>query len=183
MKTKAQKQEDVKAAGEKLARSKTMVFTDFGRVTSEDMRKLRREMKAIGAELSVVKKRLLNVLFKEKGIDYDARQFEGPVGTVFAEGGLDTVAGTIHKFFAGLGADAKSKEESMKKILGAYDLEAKAPMTREFVMMVGKLPSREVLLGQLFGTIAAPIQAFMYILQQKSAQPQASAELAEANKQ
>lgn len=170
MKTKAQKQADVKAAGEKLERSKTMVFTDFGRITAEDMRKLRREMQKTGAELSVVKKRLLNVLFKEKGVDYDARQFEGPVGTIFAAGGLDTVAGAVHKFFAGLGADAKAKQESLKKILGAYDLDAKAAVTRETVIMVGQLPPREVLLGQLFGTIAAPLSALMYILQQKSEQ-------------
>lgn len=160
----------MKAAGEKLGRSKTMVFTDFGRVTAEEIRNLRREMKAAGAELSVVKKRLLNVLFKEKGVDYDARQFEGSVGTVFAAGGIETIAGAIYKFFSGLGADAKAREESVKKILGAYDLEAKVPVPGETVIMIGKLPSREVLLGQLLGMFAAPMSQLMYTLQAKSEQ-------------
>jgi large subunit ribosomal protein L10 len=170
MKTKVQKQEDVKAAGELMAKSQTLLFTDFAKVTSEDMRKLRRAVKEAGGELKVVKKRLMGVLFKEKGIDYDMRQFDGPVGTIFAEKGLDTIGGPVYKFFQGLGADAKAKEESAKKILGAYDLTAHAGVPRETVMMIAKLPPREVLLGQLLGMFAAPMSQLMYTLQTKSEQ-------------
>ncbi len=184
MKTKAQKKEDVKAAGELAAKSKTLLFADFGKITAEDLRKLRRVVKEAGGELKVVKKRLMNVLFKEKSIDYDLRQFDGPVGTIFAEHGLDRIGGPILKFFQGLGADAKGREESVKKILGAYDLAANAAVPRETVMAIAQLPPREVLLAQLLGQLLAPLQAFMYILQQKAAQgpaaPAASAPAAEA---
>jgi large subunit ribosomal protein L10 len=170
MKTKAQKQEDLKKASELFDKSKTLIFTDFGKIAAEDLRELRRVVKEAGGKMAVVKKRLLNVLFKDKGVDYDARQFEGSVGTIFAEGAIDTIAGTVHKFFAGLGADQKARLESEKKILGGYDVAAKAAIDRETVVMVGKLPPREVLLGQLLGQMLAPVQAFLYILQQKSEQ-------------
>ncbi len=168
MKTRKQKEADLKAAGDLMAKSQTLVFTDFGSVASKEMQNLRRAVRAAGGEFKVVKKRLLGVLFKEKGIDYDVRQFDGSVGTVFAEKGLDTIGAPIYKFFHGLGADTKAKAESVKKILGAYDLEAKAGVPRETVMMIAQLPSREVLLSQLLGMLSAPMSQLMYTLQQKS---------------
>lgn len=168
MKTRIQKQQDVKEAGELIGKSKTLVFTDFGKVSAEDMRKLRHEVKGAGGKLTVVKKRLLNVALKEKGIDYDLRQFEGSVGTIFAEGTIDTIAGTVHRFFSALGATALAREESAKKILGGFDLEKKEALDRATVIAVGKLPSREVLLGQVLGMLAAPMSQLLYTLQQKS---------------
>jgi ribosomal protein L10 len=120
--------------------------------------------------MKIIKKRLMNVFFKEKGIDYDLRQFDGPVGTIFAEQGLDKIGAPILKFFQGLGADTKSREASIKKILGAYDLAAGASVSRDNVMAIAQLPPREVLLAQLLGQLLAPLQAFMYLLQQKAAQ-------------
>lgn len=170
MKTKAQKQEDLKAAEEMLGKSQALVFADFGKITAENMRQLRRTVKENGGELKVVKKRLLNVLFKDKGIDYDVRQFDGSVGTIFSKGAIDQIGGPVYRFLAGLGADAKSREASSKKLLGAYDLQAKAAMDQATVLMIGRLPSREVLLGQLLGMLAAPMSQLMYTLQQKSEQ-------------
>jgi large subunit ribosomal protein L10 len=176
MKTKVQKIADVKAAGELASKSKTLLFADFGTITAENLRQLRRIVSEAGGEMKIVKKRLMNVLFKEKGIDYDLRQFDGPVGTIFAEEGLDKIGAPVLKFFQGLGADNKSREASVKKILGAYDLAAGASVSRETVMAIAMLPPREVLLAQLLGQLLAPLQAFMYILQQKAAQgPEAPA--------
>lgn len=168
MKTKAQKQEDLKIAGELLRKSKIMVFADFGKVSAEGMRALRKIVKENGGELKVVKKRLLGVLFKEKGIDYDVRQFEGSVGTIFSGNGLDKIGGPIFKFFTSLGADVKSRAESVKKMLGAYDLETKMGVPQETVLMISQLPPREVLLGRLLGMFAAPMSQLMYTLEQKA---------------
>lgn len=170
MKTKAQKQTDLAAAKAKLAKSQTLLFADFGKMSAEDMRKLRREMQTSGAAFAVVKKRLLNVLFKEQGIDYDARGMDGQIGTIFAEGAIDTVSGPLYRFLNSLGTDQKTREAAVQRILGAYDLGAKSAIERETVMRIGTLPPREILLAQLFGMLAAPIRAFLYILDQKSKQ-------------
>jgi len=170
MKTKAQKTEDVKNAKAQLAKSKTLLFADFAKMSAEDLRKLRREMDKSGAKFAVVKKRLLNVLFKEEGIDYDARGFDGQIGTIFAEGAIDTVSGPLYRTLQGFGTDAKTREAEAQRILGAYDLEAKAPIERDLVMRIGTLPTREVLLAQFLGMLAAPVRSFLYLLDQKSKQ-------------
>lgn len=170
MKTKAQKQEDLKKAKDRLTKSKTLLFADFAKMPAEDLRKLRREMTSAGASFSVVKKRLLNVLFKQEGIDYDARAFDGSVGTIFAEGTVDTVSGPLYRFLHAIGADAKAREESVKRILGGYDLGAKSALDAATVTRIGTLPPREVLLAMLLGMLAAPIHSFLYLLDQKSKQ-------------
>ena len=156
-----------------LDKSKSLVFANFGQITAEDMRKLRRAVAESGGQFKVVKKRLLNVALKEKGIDYDVRQFDASVGTIFSENTIDVIGGPVYRFFATLGADQKSKDASDATLLGAYDLAGKQAIERDMFLAIGRLPSREVLLGQLFGTIAAPLQAFMYLLQQKAEQKSA----------
>jgi len=170
MKTKTQKQADVKEAKTQLAKSKALLFADFANMSAEQIRKLRREMRASGASFAVIKKRLLNVMFKEEGIDYDARNLEGSVGTIFAEGAIDTVSGPLYRTLQNFGTDAKTREASVKRILGAYDLEAKAPIEPEMVIRIGTLPPREVLLAQFLGMLAAPVRSFLYVLDQKSKQ-------------
>ncbi len=169
MKTKAQKTEELKKAAEMLKKSDVLLFTDFGKVSAEDLRKLRREVSGIGGSMLVIKKRLLNVLLKEKGFDYDVRQFGAAVGTVFASGGVETASGPVYKFFAALGGtDKEAKAAAIKKVLGGYDLKAKAPIDAATVVMIGQLPPREVLLGQLLGQLLAPLQSLMYLMNEKS---------------
>lgn len=161
MKTKTQKQEELKNSEELLKKSDVLIFTDFSALTAEQMRRLRREFKAMGAELKVMKKRLLAVLFKEKGIGFDARGVEGSLGTVFSKNGVEHVSTTLFKFLKELGFEKE-------KILGGYDVKAKSQIDAKTIMMIGQLPPREALLGQLLGMIAAPIRSFLYVLDQKS---------------
>ncbi|RJQ29589.1 50S ribosomal protein L10 [Candidatus Parcubacteria bacterium] len=167
MKTKAQKQEELKKGKELFGKSEILVFTDFSKVPAEDLRKFRRSLKEINASLLVMKKRLLGVLLKEKGVDFNSKQFESSVGTVFSGANLESISAAVFKFFSTLG-DPKAKEVSVKKILGGYDVKAKSPVEREKIVMIGQLPSREVLLGQLLGVLAGPIRALLYVLKEKS---------------
>ncbi len=169
MKTKSQKQTELKRADEMLKGSKTLLFTDFRNVSSEDMRKLRREMKGIGAALLVIKKRLLDVLLKQKGIEYDTHALDGAVGTVFSPASAEEVAGSVYQVLASRGGtDKKLKEANIKKMLGGYDLVGKQPIDQKMILMLGQLPPRPVALAQLLGQILAPIQSLMYILNEKA---------------
>ncbi len=171
MKTKAQKQEAITQAEGYLKTAAGVTFVDFSKLTAEDLRSLRRGVAVAGAKLFVIKKRLLNVIFKQQGIDMDMGQFKVSVGTIFAPAGVESVAGPVFRFFkekatvAGLPA-----QTAQEKILGGYDMVARSFISSETVTAIGQLPPREVLLGQLFGTIAGPIRAFLYILDQKSKQ-------------
>lgn len=171
MKTKLQKVKELEKGRELLDTSEVLIFTNFSNVASANINKLRQQLKNSDARYFVIKKRLLNLLFKERGIEFDARKFAPQIGTIFSKENLEKISGPVFSFFNGIGGDTKAgREESVKKILGGYDLKAKAPVTGDTVRFIGQLPSREILLTQLAGMIAAPIRSFLYVLNEKSKQ-------------
>ncbi len=169
MKTKTQKTAELKEAEKFLKGSDALLFVDFNKVSTEDLRRLRREVGAAGASMLVLKKRLLNVMLKEKGIDMDARQFKSALGTVFSKSGFEAASGAIYKFFNSLGGtDKELKAASIKKILGGYDITNKEFADAQKILFYGQLPPREVALGMVLGMFATPLRAFMHILNEKA---------------
>lgn len=167
MKTKIQKTEEIKKAEELLSGSKFLAFAEFGGVPAEDVRKLRVKAKEMGANVMMLKKRLLNVALKNKGIDYDVRQFKASVGTVFSPD-LEKGSGAIYGFFSNLGESKEEKAENIKKILGGFDIANGTSLDASKVIAIGMLPPREVILAQFMGMLVAPLRTFMYILQEKA---------------
>lgn len=171
MLTKEQKKKQVELGQDLLKKSKTLVFADFTGVDTDSIRKLKLEVKKAtsagsgqaGATFKVIKKRLLSISLKNSGIDFDPLQFTAQVGTFFVPEDLSSVAAPIYKFAKDL---AKSKKEF--KVLGAYDLVAKTPVSAEEFTVVAKLPSREMLLAMVMGAITGPLRAFMYLLNEIS---------------
>ena len=106
---------------------------------------------------------MLKLALKENKIDFDLEKFEAQVGTVFTPNELPSVAGQIYKFSREL---AKKKKDF--KVLGVYNIKAKSFLDAAQFTVIAKLPSREVLLAQVVGVLAAPIRVFMYLLQEKS---------------
>jgi large subunit ribosomal protein L10 len=171
MKSKLQKGEEMKKAKGLLEKSGSLIFTDFTKVSAEDVRTLRKELKKSGAHFLVIKKRLLGLLLKERGIDANLGQFKVSVGTIFSEGGADVAAGPAYRFFAGLEVpEGGAKDMWTNKILGGYDLAGNAPIDGAQMIAIGKLPPREVLLAQLLGAMAGPVRAFLYVLSEKAKQ-------------
>ncbi len=165
MKTKAQKIEAVAEGMAAIKKSETLVFANFGGVNVEELKKFRRALKETGAKFSIMKKRLMRVMFEKLGIDFNPEQFKAQVGNVLAPKGITDVASIVYKFSREtLGANKKERFA----ILGAFDMLGKKFMDGAEVKMIGQLPSREVLLGQLMGTIAGPMRAFLYVLSEKS---------------
>ncbi len=171
MKTKAQKGEELAHARELLAKSKGLIFADFTKVTAEDTRKLRRELLPVGAKFLVIKKRLLKIALKEKGIEANLEPYKTSIGTVFSENDLEAAAGPVYRFFKGLEVpEGQPKDTWTKHLVGGYDARTNVVVDSAQVIMIGNLPPREVLLAQLLGMLAAPIRSFLYVLDQKSKQ-------------
>ncbi|MBI2592898.1 MAG: 50S ribosomal protein L10 [Candidatus Colwellbacteria bacterium] len=156
--TKAKKTEQVAEGRKLLGESDILIFTDFSKTKNEDLRSLRSTLKGAGAKFQVIKKRLLNVVFKERDIDFDPKQFESQVGTIFVKGDISGVAGPVYQF---------SKDKEGFKILGGLDVLNKSVIPSDLIISIGKLPSREVLLTQLAGVLISPLRAFMYVLSEK----------------
>lgn len=169
MKTKAQKQTELKEAENMMKGSDALVFVDFTKVSAEELRRLRREVNAAGNKMLVLKKRLLGVALKEKGVDIDPRQFKASLGTVFSDKGLELASGAVYKFFNSLGGtDKELKAQAMKKILGGYDLKKKEFADANKILFYGQLPPRDVALSGVLSMFITPLRAFMYIVSEKA---------------
>lgn len=173
MRTRAQKEESLKKAGELLEKSQALVFVDFTSVSTQALRNLRKELKTIGAKLFVLKKRILGLLLKEKGIGFDVSLHKLSLGAIFSESDPEKVSAPVFRFFSSLEVpEGGAKDKWVKHIIGGYDLKNKNAVPAEQIIFIGKLPPREVLLAQLLGMLAAPLRGFMYLLQEKSKQVQ-----------
>lgn len=162
MKTKAQKKEAVEVNANDLAASQTVVLTDFTGLSVNELSVLRRALKAMGAPYRVVKKRLLKFVFEKEGMVFDPKEFEGQTGVVFSPKDMVETANAVYQF-------AKQHEKrGFFKILGGFDVPAKLFISAADVTIMGKLPSRQVLLGQLVGMLASPIRSLLYVMDQKA---------------
>ncbi len=161
MLTRQQKARQIEEGDKLLKENKSLVFVDFSGTKVEDLRKLKRTLREFGSQFKVIKKKLFRIAFQNKKIDFDPEQFDSQVGAIFADKDISDVAGPVYKFF-------KEVEKKGFKILGAYDLSVNNFLDAETVKKIGQLPSREILLAQLVGVIAAPIRMLMYVLQERS---------------
>ena len=153
MLTKLQKAQQIEIGKKLIEESRSLIFVDFGGVSVKNLENLRRKLKEVGANLKVIKKRLLRIAFENRNLDFNPEQFELQVGTIFSPKEVYEVAGSVLK--------------SGVKVLGGYDLELKNYFDADKVKYFGQLPSREILLGQLVGVLSAPIRMLLYIMQER----------------
>ncbi len=168
MLTKAKKKEHVEASGKKIKASKNVVFVDFSGVSTPDINTLKAELRKVGGEYKVVKKRLLKIALKEAGIEFDPSATKSAIATVYTPTDLTAVASPIYKFTKEL---AKRKIDF--KVLAAYDAEAKKLLSTAEFTVIAKLPNRETLLAMVIGAMTGPLRAFMYIASELSKRPSA----------
>ncbi len=164
MKSKIQKQKEIELGEKLLKESQNLIFVDFSGATVNDLKNLKNNLKKQKASFKVVKKRLLKIIFQRLGIDFDPTQFDAQVGTIFipAEDITEAVS-PVYRLFK-----EKEKQKTGFKILIGYDIKNKLILDEEKMKFIGQLPSREIVLGQFLGTIAAPIRAMLYILSERS---------------
>jgi len=152
MQTKKQKEEIVKDIASKAKEAKAVVFSDFKGVKVKDLTALKKELRKEGVDFKVAKKTLINIAFKEAGIEINTKEMEGQVAVSISSNDEVAAAKIIEKF---------AKTNKNLKILGGV-LESKL-MSIEQVKALAKLPSKEELLGKLVGTIQAPISGFVNV--------------------
>lgn len=153
--SRAKKEKVFSEGSERVNQSRFLIFADFQGVGVGELQGLRKALAETGANFKVIKKRILRLVLREKEFDFDPVKFEGQVGTVFGSDELEKVISPVYQF---------SRDNENFKILGGLDLTTKEELSAEKIIAIGKLPSREVLLAQLMGTIIAPVKKLMYVL-------------------
>ena len=164
---KAQQVAEIK---EKIAKAQSMVVFDYRGLTVEEVTALRNDMRKAGVEYVVLKNSIVELAAKEDGIDEKIHDFlKGP--SAFAFGYDDAVA------------PAKILKEAIKKY---KKCEMKGGIINGVVSdadamnALADLPSREVLLARLLGSMMSPISGLAIVLDQIAKQKGEGAPAADA---
>lgn len=155
--TRQQKEDIVHNTADQLKNSEGVVFTDFTGVGVENLRVLRRALAELGATYQVTKRTLARIALKQLDIDASNKLAETSLGLVFFPSDLPGTAKVLYNY---------GKEEKNFKILNAYSLGEKRWIESDEVTMLGALPSREELLGQLVFMLQAPIKKLAMVIDQ-----------------
>ena len=138
---------------EKLEKSKAIVISKYQGLKVEEDTVLRKTLREAGVEYKVYKNSLVTLAAKELGLDGIVEYLEGPVTIAFSYEDV-TVAARLLNDFA---KDHKKLELKAGIIEGEIYDEAK-------IRYLATIPSREVLIAKLLGSIKSPIANFAYLL-------------------
>lgn len=148
--TKAKKSEQLAALEAHLKEAKSVTFTSNQKVTVLEVSALKRDLRAINASYVIVKKTLIRIAFKNVySVDLDLATLPGQVAVVIAKGDAIAPLGVTNKY-----VNEWKKEEKMV-FVGGY-MEGRLMDATE-TRKLATLPSREVLLAKLLGSMMSPL--------------------------
>ncbi len=132
-----------------------MVLVDYCGLTVEQDTQLRRQMRAEGIIYKVYKNTMLN--FAIKGTEYEplAQHLEGPSAVAISKTDATAPARIIANF-----AKTADKLEIKAGVVEGNYYDAKG------MTAIASIPSREVLLGRLLGSMNSPVASFARVVKQ-----------------
>lgn len=142
----------------KVASSSFLILADHRGLRVDQVNDLRTQLRKTGAELHAVKNRLLRLTTDQKQWTRVRDHLRGPTAMVTGSDVIET-AKVIRKFNA--------ENNALPAIKGG--MLGDRYLTPDDVEALTKLPTRIVLLGQLVGTIAAPLSGLVGVMKQKVA--------------
>lgn len=136
-----------------LKESKGVVFANFQGLKVKDSDTLRAKCREQNIEYVAMKKTLVKRALEDAGFAVDATQFEGAVAAIFGKDDEVAPAQIVANF---------AKDHNVVQIFGGV-LEGNF-IDAAKVNALSALPSKQQLLGQLVGTINAPVSGFVNVL-------------------
>ncbi len=134
--------------------AKGLVLADFRGIKVAQDTKLRRKMREAGVEYSVIKNNMASIAAKEAGIEGLDNYLKGPLAMVSSKNDPVAPAKLISEFI---------KDNRIMEIKGGL-VEGKV-IDADAVKALANLPSREVLIARLLGSMQSPITGFVNVLQ------------------
>jgi large subunit ribosomal protein L10 len=159
--TKAKKQQVVEALAEKLRKDDTIVFVSFKGIDANTQVTMRKAFKAEGVGYSVVKKTLLKRVLGDKGFAGDLPEMGGEIAVAYSAD-LLAPAREVYNF-------QKQFKGALSIVGGVFGGNFKS---KEEMLAIATIPSRETLLSQIAFLLKSPIQSLAIavneVAQQKS---------------
>lgn len=151
---KSVKQEQVTSMHDKLKRAKAVFLADFRGMNVDKATTLRNELRAASVEYKVFKNTLLDIAAKETEAECLAPYLAGPTAVAISYDDPVSAAKVLSKF---------SKDSKGVFVLKAGVLSGKLIDVNQ-IQALADLPSREVLLAKMLGSMQAPTTNFVGVL-------------------
>jgi len=148
------KQQVVSEIKDAIQNSKSVSIVEYRGLTVSEISDLRNQYRAEGVSYKVFKNTMVKIALEELGYEGFEEYLAGPNGFVFSND--DMVAGPR--------VSANFAKENEKLVIKAGLLDGKV-LNPDEVKALAKLPSREVLVAQVLGTLNAPIAGLANVLQ------------------
>lgn len=155
--TKAKKVEVLASIEKDLKEATSVAFTSNTKLTVEEVTRLRKELIGVNTQFTLVKKTLIRIAFKNVyGVELNEDIMPGQVAMVISK--WDKIAGLtiVNKYVTEL-----KKEEKIKFVGAYFDGQV---LDAVGAAKIANLPSREVLLSKLLGSMKSPISALARFL-------------------
>ena len=130
---------------EQLKESRALILADYRGLDVEEMERVRSAMRPLAGEFQVIKNRLLALALKEHGMELPEDWLTGPTAVSFCTGELPPIAKAL----------VEARDETNKLALKGGWLN-ESILSAAQVERIADLPSREVLMAQVLGTIHGP---------------------------
>ncbi len=151
--TKDKKQEVIDEVKQLLSSSKMTVVAQYQGTSVKQMQQLRREAKASGSVVKVVKNRLVKQALKDSDLYKDADMSQLTDQLLYAFNSQDEVA-------PAQSLDSFAKKNPSIKFVGAFTAEG-IFISAEEVSALAKLPSKPQLIAGIISTLQSPVNGVM----------------------
>ncbi len=145
----------VDVLSKRMSETGGMIVLDYTGLDVDKITGLRRQIRETGSEMKVAKNTLLRIAARGTTIESLEESFTGQTAVTFIDGDPALLAKVLTKFI-------KENDKLPCKIrAGVLGTDV---LSEQDINALGELPSREVLLGQLVGVMAAPMSGFVNVL-------------------
>ena len=144
------KQARVEALTEMLKNATAGVIVDYKGITVEEDTKLRKELREAGVNYFVEKNSMLRFAAKNAGLEGLTEVLKGTSAIALTDGDETAPARILGKFIENAGEKSTFKMKAGFIGTEIYD--------EQGVLALSKIPSRDVLLAQLVGSLQGPMQ-------------------------
>lgn len=138
---------------QKVKDATLVVFTDYRGLTVHEMTALRNKLRNPGVDFQVVKNTMMEFALKNTGHEEVIEHISGPNAVIFSNEDPVGPAKSVYEFIK----EFKKLEVKVGMLEGQL-----VPANK--IKALADLPSKEVLLAQVLGTMQAPITSLVYVL-------------------
>ncbi len=149
-KTRTQKEELLGVYKEMIKNNEGYILVSSDKIDTATITRLKRDLRDVNSSYTVVKNNIFKIALQESNQPVQLQEFDGPTAAIFFKEDPTQAAKLVKK--------VQKEMKLLNPKCGVYEGEF---LTDQRVMELADIPSREVLLSKLVGTMNAPLTGFM----------------------